>query len=96
MKEHSLGKGEVDSSILSGSTMHIKWLAKWLFRLAHEMPMKYPTLLPVSKRRAVAHGGRGFGFQHFKQYGFLHDKEVVLTFDDLARHCSSTAALHSR
>jgi hypothetical protein len=48
MKEHSLGKGEVDSSILSGSTMHIKWLAKWLFRLAHEMPMKYPTLLPVS------------------------------------------------
>ena len=27
-------------------------------------------------------GGPGFGFQHFKQYDFLHDKEVVLTFDD--------------
>jgi peptidoglycan/xylan/chitin deacetylase (PgdA/CDA1 family) len=29
-----------------------------------------------------ATGGPGFGFQHFKQYDFLHDKEVVLTFDD--------------
>jgi peptidoglycan/xylan/chitin deacetylase (PgdA/CDA1 family) len=27
-------------------------------------------------------GGPRFGFQHFKQYDFLHDKEVVLTFDD--------------
>jgi peptidoglycan-N-acetylglucosamine deacetylase len=27
-------------------------------------------------------GGPGFGSQHFKQYDFLHDKEVVLTFDD--------------
>jgi peptidoglycan/xylan/chitin deacetylase (PgdA/CDA1 family) len=27
-------------------------------------------------------GGPGFGFQDFKQYDFLHDKEVVLTFDD--------------
>jgi len=27
-------------------------------------------------------GGPEFGFQHFKQYDFLHDKEVVLTFDD--------------
>ena len=27
-------------------------------------------------------GGPGFGFQHFKQYDFLRDKEVVLTFDD--------------
>src|SRR5580698_5793795 len=24
----------------------------------------------------------GFGFEHFKQYDFLRDKEVVLTFDD--------------
>src|SRR4029077_20304119 len=23
-----------------------------------------------------------FGFEHFKQYDFLRDKEVVLTFDD--------------
>jgi len=27
-------------------------------------------------------GGPAFGFEHFKQYDFLHDKEVVLTFDD--------------
>jgi peptidoglycan/xylan/chitin deacetylase (PgdA/CDA1 family) len=29
-----------------------------------------------------AAGGPGFGFEHFKQYDFLRDKEVVLTFDD--------------
>ncbi len=27
-------------------------------------------------------GGPGFGFEHFKQYDFLSDKEIVLTFDD--------------
>jgi peptidoglycan/xylan/chitin deacetylase (PgdA/CDA1 family) len=27
-------------------------------------------------------GGPGFGFEHFKQYDFLRDKEVVLTLDD--------------
>ena len=27
-------------------------------------------------------GGPGFGFEHFKQYDFLRDKEVVPTFDD--------------
>jgi peptidoglycan-N-acetylglucosamine deacetylase len=27
-------------------------------------------------------GGPGFGFEHFKQFDFLGDKEVVLTFDD--------------
>jgi peptidoglycan/xylan/chitin deacetylase (PgdA/CDA1 family) len=27
-------------------------------------------------------GGPGFGFGHFKQFDFLTDKEVVLTFDD--------------
>jgi len=27
-------------------------------------------------------GGPGFGFEHFKTYDFLRDKEVVLTFDD--------------
>ena len=30
-------------------------------------------------------GGPGFGFEHFKQYDFLRDKEVVLTFDDETR-----------
>ncbi len=46
-------------------------------------------------------GGPGFGFEHFKAYDFLRDKEVVLTFDDgpwpshtasvlkaLAEHCT--------
>lgn len=27
-------------------------------------------------------GGPGFGFDHYKAYDFLQDKEVVLTFDD--------------
>jgi len=27
-------------------------------------------------------GGPAFGFEHFKQYDFLRDREVVLTFDD--------------
>ncbi len=27
-------------------------------------------------------GGPGFGFEHFKQYDFLGDKEIVLTVDD--------------
>ena len=27
-------------------------------------------------------GGPAFGTEHFKQYDFLHEKEVVLTFDD--------------
>ncbi|MEZ2145741.1 polysaccharide deacetylase family protein [Bradyrhizobium sp. DN5] len=27
-------------------------------------------------------GGPGFGFEHFKQFDFLTEKEVVLTFDD--------------
>ena len=27
-------------------------------------------------------GGPGFGFEHFKQFDFLRNKEVVLTFDD--------------
>jgi len=27
-------------------------------------------------------GGPGFGFEHFKVYDFLRDKEIVLTFDD--------------
>ncbi len=27
-------------------------------------------------------GGPGFGFEHFKQFDFLGDKEIVLTFDD--------------
>jgi peptidoglycan/xylan/chitin deacetylase (PgdA/CDA1 family) len=46
-------------------------------------------------------GGPGFGFEHYKAYDFLQDKEVVLTFDDgpwpgttkavldaLAAHCT--------
>ena len=32
--------------------------------------------------RSTPPGAPDLGFQHFKQYDFLHDKEVVLTFDD--------------
>lgn len=56
-----------------------------------------PPPAPVAQRPACANpnalgvsrvveidttGGPGFGFDHFKQFDFLTDKEVVLTFDD--------------
>ncbi len=42
-----------------------------------------PDALGVSRVVEVdTSGGPGFGFQHFKQFDFLADKEVVLTFDD--------------
>jgi peptidoglycan/xylan/chitin deacetylase (PgdA/CDA1 family) len=40
-----------------------------------------------------ATGGPGFGFEHFKQYDFLRDKEVVLTFDDGPWPKSTSAVL---
>src|SRR5205814_4913808 len=40
-----------------------------------------------------ATGGPGFGFEHFKQYDFLRDKEVVLTFDDGPWPMSTAAVL---
>jgi peptidoglycan-N-acetylglucosamine deacetylase len=42
-----------------------------------------PDALGVSRVVEVdTAGGPGFGFEHFKQFDFLADKEVVLTFDD--------------
>src|SRR3954452_17219978 len=42
-----------------------------------------PNALGVSRVVEIdATGGPGFGFEHFKQFDFLTDKEVVLTFDD--------------
>ena len=42
-----------------------------------------PDALGLSRTVTVdTTGGPGFGFEHFKQYDFLQDKEVVLTFDD--------------
>jgi peptidoglycan/xylan/chitin deacetylase (PgdA/CDA1 family) len=42
-----------------------------------------PDALGVSRVVEIdTSGGPGFGFQHFKQFDFLADKEVVLTFDD--------------
>jgi peptidoglycan/xylan/chitin deacetylase (PgdA/CDA1 family) len=42
-----------------------------------------PDALGVSRVVEIdTSGGPGFGFQHFKQFDFLTDKEVVLTFDD--------------
>lgn len=61
-----------------------------------------PNALGVSRVVEIdTSGGPGFGFEHFKAYDFLRDKEVVLTFDDgpwpgntalvlkaLAHHCT--------
>mgnify|MGYP001164600962 FL=1 len=42
-----------------------------------------PSKLGVSRTVEIdTTGGPGFGFEHFKAYDFLRDKEVVLTFDD--------------
>jgi peptidoglycan/xylan/chitin deacetylase (PgdA/CDA1 family) len=42
-----------------------------------------PKALGVSRTVEIdTTGGPGFGFEHFKAYDFLRNKEVVLTFDD--------------
>jgi peptidoglycan/xylan/chitin deacetylase (PgdA/CDA1 family) len=42
-----------------------------------------PNALGVSRVVEIdTTGGPGFGFEHFKQFDFLSDKEVVLAFDD--------------
>ena len=42
-----------------------------------------PDALGVSRTVVIdTTGGPGFGFEHYKQFDFLTDKEVVLTFDD--------------
>jgi len=46
-------------------------------------PCDKPEALGLSRIVEIdTMGGPGFGFEHFKQYDFLRDKEVVLTFDD--------------
>jgi peptidoglycan/xylan/chitin deacetylase (PgdA/CDA1 family) len=60
-------------------------------------PAPAPAVVPVQQRSTCANpnalgvarvveidttGGPGFGFETFKQFDFLTDKEVVLTFDD--------------
>ena len=46
-------------------------------------PCTKPDALGVSRVVEIdTTGGPGFGFEHFKRYDFLRDKEVVLTFDD--------------
>jgi peptidoglycan/xylan/chitin deacetylase (PgdA/CDA1 family) len=42
-----------------------------------------PNALGVARTVQIdTTGGPGFGFEHFKAYDFLQEKEVVLTFDD--------------
>jgi len=46
-------------------------------------PCSNPNALGLSRIVQIdASGGPAFGTEHFKQYDFLRDKEVVLTFDD--------------
>jgi peptidoglycan/xylan/chitin deacetylase (PgdA/CDA1 family) len=48
-----------------------------------KMACANPDALGISRVVEIdTTGGPGFGFEHFKQLDFLHDKEVVLTFDD--------------
>jgi peptidoglycan/xylan/chitin deacetylase (PgdA/CDA1 family) len=46
-------------------------------------PCANPNAMGVSRVVEIdTSGGPGFGSQHFKSFDFLHDHEVVLTFDD--------------
>jgi peptidoglycan/xylan/chitin deacetylase (PgdA/CDA1 family) len=46
-------------------------------------PCSNPNAIGLSRIVQIdTTGGPAFGTQHFKQYDFLRDKEVVLTFDD--------------
>ena len=51
--------------------------------LATQAKCDNPNALGVARTVQIdTIGGPGFGFEHFKAYDFLRDKEVVLTFDD--------------
>ena len=53
-----------------------------------------PEALGVSRVVEIdAAGGPGFGFEHFKQYDFLREHEVVLTFDDGPWPANTSAVL---
>src|ERR1041385_6583958 len=55
---------------------------------------KNPNALGVERVVQIdTTGGPGFGFEHFKAYDFLKDKEVVVTFDDGPRLGNTTAVL---
>lgn len=46
-------------------------------------PCTNPDALGIGRTVEIdTTGGPGFGFEHFKELDFLHDHEVVLTFDD--------------
>ncbi len=46
-------------------------------------PCANPNALGIGRTVEIdTTGGPGFGFEHFKELDFLHDHEVVLTFDD--------------
>ncbi len=65
----------------------------WAQNAQNPAPAPAPAAAPVKCEKPNALGvsriveidtatGPGFGFEHFKAYDFLRDKEVVLTFDD--------------
>jgi peptidoglycan/xylan/chitin deacetylase (PgdA/CDA1 family) len=50
---------------------------------APRSPCSNPDALGISRVVEIdSAGGPGFGFEHFKAYDFLREREVVLTFDD--------------
>jgi peptidoglycan/xylan/chitin deacetylase (PgdA/CDA1 family) len=63
--------------LLAGST------AAWADNAPAKTKCTNPNALGVERVVQIdTTGGPGFGFEHFKAYDFLRDKEVVLTFDD--------------
>src|SRR6202051_4046268 len=66
-------------------TVTLAGTAAWAQNAPAAAPAKCenPNALGVARVVEIdTTGGPGFGFEHFKAYDFLRDKEVVLTFDD--------------
>jgi len=93
--QHSAAPQTVAAALAPSPPAHVKAAAK---ADAVEFTGSIPDPVPVTPAKAACAnadalglsrvvevdttGGPGFGFEHFKQFDFLGDKEVVLTFDD--------------
>ncbi|WP_257167675.1 polysaccharide deacetylase family protein [Bradyrhizobium sp. SRS-191] len=76
------GKGAKDDVEYTG-TVPAKPAASAALPMQPKSTCANPDALGISRTVVVdTTGGPGFGLDHFKQFDFLADREVVLTFDD--------------
>ena len=85
-RETDISTGTVQttpSSTISASSLSPQGFANLTSALNNTPTCSKPGSMGLSRVLEIdTTGGPGFGFEHFKQYDFLRDKEVVLTFDD--------------